>query len=224
MLLFLITTVCCNAQKPFPKDVEFDDIKGYPKQIVETTNMVDINQTTKDIYYFDKSGYLQKIEHYNWYDTPSDSLLLGDITHYKPIDSLSKRAITINQESQDTIRVKSYRMINDSIISLKIKEYKTAYKTNVIQQLDFQNRIISTKTTITDTLINKIKVYSTADFIYKGKDLKEIYIINDRAGDKPHKTLVKTVEKDSVSNFTHREYLDGTNTVVYTIKRRYVYY
>jgi hypothetical protein len=224
LILLFVGILNSNAQDKFPIDLDFEGLKGFPKQILETTEIKDSDHTTKEIYHFDKKGYLTKVEHYNWYDSDNDSLYLGDVTFYKKSNVKSKIAITIKHQSNDTIRFKEYNLINDSTINVYVKEYKTTLKTKTVQKLDKNNRIIKTTTEISDTINETIKLNSKTEFIYNDSELKKLIIKNDRTGDKSKSVIIINVKKDEFGNFVYREFIDENNITVYKVKRKYIYH
>ena len=224
IILLVFNYLSCIGQQELPKDLDLEGLKGLPKQIVETSEVKPSNRLTKEIYYFDKQGFLTKIEHYNVYHKDEDSLSLGDVTFYTNPVKNSRFSITVRNQSNDTIRLKDYNLINDSLININIVEYKNSFNTIVWQKLDRENRIIKTTTRITDTLNKVVKVNSETEFIYIEDNLNELIITNDKTNGSSKSVMVKNEKKDKFGNFVYRELIDEDKTIVYIVKREYIYH
>lgn len=224
LIPILFTFFSCQGQQEFPKDVDFEGLQGSPKQIVETTEIRPSNRVTKEIYHFNKEGLLTTIEHYNVYHTEEDSLSLGDITFYTNPANNTRIAITVSYQRNDTIRLKEYNLVNDSLIHLHIVEHTNAFNTKVVQQLNKQNRIIKTTTKITDTLNQVVTINSATEFVYLEGRLHELIITNDNTNGASKSVTVKNEIIDAFGNFVYREYIDENEAIIYTVKREYTYH
>ncbi|WP_394751341.1 hypothetical protein [Spongiimicrobium salis] len=224
IILLIFTFFCCKGQQELPKDLDLEGLKGLPKRIVETSEIKPSNRLIKEIYYFNKQGFLTKMEHYNVYHKDEDSLSLGDITFYTNPVKNSRFSITVRNQSNDTIRLKDYNLINDSLININIIEYKNSFNTKVSQKLNRENRIIKTTTKITDTLNKVVKANSETEFIYIEGELNELIITNDKTNENSKSVMIKNEKKDEFGNFVYRELIDENETIVYIVKREYIYH
>lgn len=224
LLLIIVSFYSCNGQQKLPKDTALEGLKAQPKQIVETSKINQTNQQFKEVTYFNKQGFITKIEHYNIHHVDTDSLELGDITWIKKPVNGSRSSATISHKSTDTIRVKHYQLVDHNSILVHVKEYKNLLQSNVNQLLDKKNRIIKTSSIVTDTVTKQVKVNSQTEFVYKNDELHELIITNDATNGKSKSIKIVNQKNDQHGNFIFRQYKDEQNTILYTLKREYVYY
>lgn len=224
-LIFIIPLQVFSSysQNVFPTDWQIDRLKGNPKKIIELTKLPEQDHKTKDVNYFNEHGYLTKIEHYNLYDKDLDSLFLNDITYFHYFDENTKFAYTLNHESGDTIRVKSYQLIEKRQIKIQSIERTNSFYSIVHQKLDSNYGIIEVQSLVTDSESGVQKINSTSTFNYIDNQLFELTIINNRTPAEGVITKVNTLKIDEKGNFLSREYYNENEKLVYIVNRIYTY-
>ena len=175
------------------------------------------------VYHFDGSGYLVRIENYNDFHVDEDSLHLGEVTYYEYTAPNSRKSFTLSAERGDTLRTATYEIFGKAGIKVSVKDYSNNYFTEIFQTLDEQGRIVVTSSMISDQLSDAIYSASSTKFIYDRSGLQKLIVVNERTGNEGKELTCQNRSYDKAGNVTHLEYRDESGVIVSRIYKAYEY-
>ncbi|MCZ4410086.1 hypothetical protein O3Q51_14785 [Cryomorphaceae bacterium 1068] len=190
----------------------------------ETIEMVSEGIKFRQVYHFDVSGHLMKIENYNDYHLDEDSLHLGEITYFEYTTGNSRSSFTLSADKSDTVKVTHYEFFGENNIKVYTENYSNSYFTEIIQTLDEKGRIVVTHGFISDRDNEEIYTASITRFIYDHDKLLKLIVVNDRTGAEGKEVYCHSRKYDEVGNLTHMEYQDEDGVIVSIVDKSYEYY
>lgn len=221
IILILVSFAYSSLEaKSWPTDWTYLQLSNQPLKMTEFSKTKFNDFERKDIYYFNNQGYLIKIEHFNHLD--HDSLKIGSISYVELISDTTKKWTTVSTITNDTLRIKEYRLVNNHHTFIIIHEKKQPFQSLINHQYDSNLRIKVAENKIIDTFLNKVKVFSKVDFYYLSGLLDSIKV-TEFIPTKGDQVTIIHEKRDNYGNVTRRKYINREGELVYSITREYVY-
>ncbi|WP_299117381.1 hypothetical protein [uncultured Winogradskyella sp.] len=219
-LLFLMFS---DAQNSFPNDLVPMGLKGKVKKMRQKS----INKGAKpylldETFFFDKDGYLEKIEHHTLPQVNIERKSLGRLTIFSFINDDSRLGVTFGETDNDTIKVQRIRLLNDKTIKIQEKQiWNKDYESEIIHKLDSSNKLVESETTVFKGKSKNILFNYSCKFIYKNSLIKEIIT---KSNGVINKTQIDNEKLDDYENFTFRNHISESGTIMFTEEREIEYY
>ncbi|MEY8760431.1 hypothetical protein [Chryseobacterium tongliaoense] len=218
--LFMLLYALVSGQESIINDLKFSNYSGQPKKITEIITFSNQN-INKSISYFDKDGFLIKIERYNATQSESpDKRLISDMITYDSKDKTKRYFKTINPGSKK-IEVKGYfEKISDSLYKRVSNATVNKMSLNKLFYFDKNNRLIKTEETGN---FNEAEINNTIVYIYINA-VKNEMLFEDVINHKKSKLTYKNVKLDQYANPVYEELMDDHGTLQQKIERVFEYY
>ncbi|AZB10818.1 hypothetical protein EG344_19240 [Chryseobacterium sp. G0162] len=219
LFIVLYTFVSCQ-EKSVINDLQFSNYSGHPKKVTEFITFSTQN-TNKSISYFDKEGFLTKIEYYNATQSESpNERFIDQIITYNSKDKTKRYFETVNSKNKKVESNGYFEKISDSVYRRISNTVDHKMSLNKLLYFDKNNRLIKTGETGTfyGTPINNIIFYT-----YINGEEHEM-LIEDVTNHKKSKLTSKNVKLDAKSNPVYIELTDEYGTVQQKIEREFEYY
>ncbi len=216
-LLFLTN---CYSQKKFPSHWKLEGLNRKPKKMIEfVETKIPENNIFKYVHFFDKNGYIQKIEVYLLID---DEYELSSIKINKKIDNSSFKSTSYNGYYEEISSIGSEKFIDNTIHSqYEIKNFPLVFATT--KKLDKKHRVLEWTDTSTNSETNEVNYTISRKFLYHKKRISKIIVYDGK--EKTTQTLFVRNEKlDKHSNFLYQELVTEDSKLHEITKREYVYY
>jgi hypothetical protein len=217
--ILLYTLVSCQESSVI-NDLKFSNYSGHPKKITETTTFSNQN-SNESVSYFDKEGFLTKIEYYNRIKVgSSNERLINEIITYNSKDKAKRYFEVINPETKKIVTNGYFEKISDSLYKRVSKATDHNISLNKLFYFDRNNRLIKTEETgnFYETPINNIILYSYTNTI------KNEMLFENLINKKKSKHILKNVKLDSNANSVYEELVDDHGILQQKIKREFEYY
>lgn len=219
LLILLYTLVSCQ-EKSIINDLKFSNYSGHPKKITETVTFAN-QDIDKSISYFDKDGFLTKIESYNIVRSEfPDKRLISDILTYDVTNKAKRHFTSINAENKKVGATGYFEKVSDSLYRRVSNSDAPPMSLNKLLYLDKNNRLIKTEETgnFNGTPIHSIILYTYS------KGAKSEMTVEDLAHHKKNRLICKNLNPDSQGNFLYEELVDEHGTVHLKTEREFEYY
>ncbi|AZA77194.1 hypothetical protein EG347_06595 [Chryseobacterium sp. G0186] len=221
--LFILLCILVSCQeKSVINDLKFSNYAGNPKKITEIVTFANQNMD-KSISYFDKDGFLTKIESYNLAKSEfPDQRLLSDILIYDAKNKTKRYFKSIDAESKKVGATGYFEKVSDSLYRrVSTSDTPTPpMSLNKLLYLDNNNRLIKTEETgnFNGTPINTTMVCTYINGVKSG------ILVEDLVNHKKTKMLYKNVKLDPQGNFVYEELVDDYGTLQLKTEREFEYY
>ena len=219
LFILLYTLVSCQ-ENSIINDLKFSNYSGHPKKITEVITFSNQN-INENISYFDKEGFLTKIEYYNVIKIKSShDRLINEITTYNSKDKAKRYFEVINPETKKIVTNGYFEKISDSLY----KRVSSATDHNIslhkLFYFDKNNRLIKTEETgnFYETPINSIILYTYTN------TLKNEILFENLTNQKKSKHIYKNVKLDPNANSVYEEIVDDHGVLQQKIERKFEYY
>lgn len=219
LFILLYTLVSCQESSVI-NDLKFSNYSGHPKKITETITFSNQN-SNESVSYFDKEGFLTKIEYYNRIKTgSSNERLINEIITYNSKDKAKRYFEVMNPETKKIVTNGYFEKISDSLYKRVSKATDHNISLNKIFYFDRNNRLIKTEETgnFYETPINNVILYSYTNTI------KNEMLFENLINQKKSKHILKNVKLDSNANSVYEELVDDHGILQQKIKREIEYY
>lgn len=219
LFIVLYTLVSCQEKSVF-NDLKFSNYEGRPKKITEIVTFSN-QDVDKSISYFDKDGFLTKIESYNTINSEfPDRRLISDILIYDIKNKAKRTFKSMNAKSKKVDVTGYFEKVSDSLYRRISISDTPPMSLNKLLYLDKNNRLIKTEETgnFNGTPVNNTMVYTYTNGIKSGM------LVEDRAKHKKNKLTYKNVKSDSQGNFLYEELVDDHGTLELKTERVFEYY
>lgn len=219
--LFILLYILVSCQETSViNDLKFSNYAGNPKKITEIVTFPNQN-IDKSISYFDKDGFLTKIESYNLAKSEfPDQRLLSDILIYDVKNKAKRHFKSMNAESKKVSATGYFEKVSDSLYRRISTSDTPPMSLNKLLYLDNNNRLIKTEETgnFNGTPINTTMVYTYTNGVKRG------ILVEDPVNHKITKMLYKNVKLDPQGNFVYEELVDDHGTLQLKTEREFEYY
>ncbi len=219
IFILLHTLVSCQ-ENIIINDLKFSNYSGRPKKITEIITFSN-QKIDKSISYFDKDGFLVKIEYYNLTKSESpNERFLNKIINYNSKDKAKRYFESINPENNKIEAEGYFEKITDSM-------YKRVSNSNIYNislsklfYFDKNNKLIKTEETGN---FKELKINNTIIYSYTNSERTEM-IIEDLINQKKSTLFYENIKLDQNFNSIYEELFDGSGTLQQKIEREFEYY
>ncbi|MCQ9637818.1 hypothetical protein MP478_00310 [Chryseobacterium sp. WG14] len=219
LFILLYTLVSCQ-EKSTINDLKFSNYSGHPKKITEIITFSNQN-IDKSISYFDKDGFLTKIESFNLAKSEfPDKRFISDITQYKSQGKAKRYFETINPENKKIEGKGYFEKISDSLYKRVSNFNVDSTSLNKLFYFDKNNRLIKTEETGN---FNGRPVNNTISYTYINS-VKNEMLFEDLINHKTFKIIYKNVKLDPYANSVYEELVDDHGTLQQKVVREFEYY
>ncbi|MGU3376430.1 hypothetical protein [Chryseobacterium sp. M5A1_1a] len=219
LFILLYTLVSCQ-EKSVINDLKFSNYEGHPKKITEIVTFANQN-IDKSTSYFDKDGFLTKIESYNLFKSEfPDQRLLSDILTYDVKNKAKRHFKSMNAESKKVDATGYFEKVSDSLYRRISTSDKPPMSLNKLLYLDKNNFLIKTEETgnFNGTPINNTMIYTYTNGVKSGM------LVEDLVNHKKTKMMYKNVKLDPQGNFLYEELVDDHGALQLKTERTFEYY
>lgn len=219
LFIVLYSLVSCQ-EKPIINDLTFSNYAGHPKKVTEITTFSNQN-IDKSISYFDKDGFLTKIERYNLAKSEfPGKRLISDIIIYDSKDKAKRYFESMNAENKKVGAKGYFEKISDSLYRRVSNSDAPSMSLNKLLYLDKNNRLVKTEETgnFNGTPIKNVIIYT-----YINAVKSEMHVENLIHHQK-NKIMYKNVKLDSHGNSVYEELVDDLGTLDQKTEREFEYY
>ncbi|MDN3692369.1 hypothetical protein QWZ06_08870 [Chryseobacterium tructae] len=219
LFIILCTFVSCQ-EKSVINDLQFSNYSGYPKKVTEVITFSPQNKN-KSISYFDKEGFLTKIEYYNTIQSESpNERLLDRIITYNSKDKTKRYFEAINPENKKVESNGYFEKVSDSVYRRISNTVDHKMSLNKLFYFDKNNRLIKTGETGTfyESPINNTIFYTYTNGV------RHETLLEDIANHKKSRFTSKNVKLDAKSNAVYEELTDDQGAVQQKTERAFEYY
>ncbi|MCT2562101.1 hypothetical protein [Chryseobacterium herbae] len=219
LFILLYALVSCQ-EKSIVNDLTFSNYVGHPKKITEMVTFANQN-VDKSISYFDKDGFLTRIESHNLGKSQfPGKRLISDVIIYDSKDKAKRHFETINAENKNVQAKGYFEKVSDSLYRRVSNSEITVMSLDKLLYLDKNNRLIKTEETghFNGTPIKNVIIYTYTDAI------KSEVLFEDLINHKKSKLLYKNIKLDSHGNSVYEELVDDHGTLQQKIQREFEYY
>lgn len=218
--LFILLYALVNCQGKPINDLKFSNYSGHPKTITEIITFSNQNMD-KSIYYFDKDGFLIKIERYNATQSEfPDKRLINNIITYNSKDKAKRYFESTNPGNKKIESNGYFEKISDSLY--KRVSNSAVHKMSLVKlfYFDNNNRLVKTEETgnFNDAPINTTIIYTYTNTV------KSEMLLEDVIRQKKSKFIYKNVQLDQNANSVYEELVDDQGTLQQKIERVFEYY
>ncbi|MGG5208125.1 hypothetical protein ACQWU4_04200 [Chryseobacterium sp. MIQD13] len=217
-LSILLYVLVSSQENSVINDLKFSNYTGYPKKITEITTFSN-QDIDKSISYFDKEGFLTKIEYYNAVESePSHKRSLNKIITYNSKDKAKRYFEAFNPGNKKIETTGYFEKISDSLYK-RVSE--TPFRNISLTKLfyfDKNNRLIKTEETgiFFETPVNSIILYTYTP--------QKETLLEDVIKQKKSKLIYQNVKLDQHENPVYEELADDHGTLKQKIEREFEYY
>ncbi|WP_347216202.1 hypothetical protein [Chryseobacterium sp.] len=219
LFIVLYTFVSCQ-EKSVINDLQISNYSGHPKKVTEFITFSTQN-TNKSISYFDKEGFLTKIEYYNATQTEAPNERFIDlIVTYNSKDKTKRYFESTNPKNNKVDGKGYFEKVSDSVYRRISNTVDHKMSLNKLIYFDKNNRPIKTGETGTfyGTPINNIILYTYT------KGLKYEMLTEDLTNHKKSRLTFKNVKLDTKSNPVYEELVDEHGSLQQKVERAFEYY
>jgi hypothetical protein len=215
-LLFLIPLTSCS-QKDQNLDQLFYELNG---PVNTMTIYIELSENTmKEVYYFNKKGELEKIDHFNSFSN-DEPVKIGNVTHFEKQEGNTRSYYQTEFDRKKMVEKFSIELIGQHQINYRFENEK-GYKINREITYNQQNKplkSISRRDYYADSM------YIQREYFYDENEVLAYTITTNKVENTVDKIEVRNTKFDQNGNVTYEEYVDKTGKVVYTFKREITYY
>jgi len=219
--LFILLCALINGQgKSVINDLQFSNYSGNPKTITEIITFSPEN-ISKNISYYDREGFLTKIEYYNAVGTgSSNERSLNKIISYNSKDKAKRHFEAINPGNKKIETTGSFEKISDSLYKRVSHNSVHSISLSKLFYFDKNNRLIKTEETgnFFETPVNNVILYTYINGV------KSETLLEDLTSDKKSKLIYKNVKLDLHTNPVYEELVDDQGTMQQKTERIFEYY
>lgn len=219
IFILLHTLVSCQ-EKSIINDLKFSNYSGHPKKITEIITFSN-QKIDKSISYFDKDGFLIKIEYYNLTKSESpNERFITKIIKYNSKDKAKRYFESINPENKKIEAEGYFEKITDSLYKRVSNSSVYNISLNKLFYFDKNSKLIKTEETgnFNESNINNIIFYT-----YTNTEKKEM-IFEDLINQKKSKIFYKNIKLDQNTNSIYEELFDDNEILQQKIEREFEYY
>ena len=219
-ILILLHTLVSSQENVIINDLKFYNYSGNPKKVTEIITFSN-NDIDKSISYFDKDGFLVKVEYYNLTKSEApNKRFLNKIINYNSKNK-EKRYFTSTLTDKNKIEGEGYyERITDSL-------YKRVSKFNVYNlslskliYFDKNNKIIKTEETGS---FREAKINTTITYSYNNSQ-KEGMVVEDFINNTKTILFYDKIKLDHNFNAVYEELFDNGGVLQQKIEREFEYY
>ncbi|MBB6370514.1 hypothetical protein [Chryseobacterium shigense] len=216
-LFILLYTLVSSQENSVINDLKFSNYSGHPKKITEVITFLPDN-IYKSISYFDKEGFLTKIEYYNAESEPSHKRSINKVINYNSKDKAKRYFEAFNPGNKKTETTGYFEKISDSLYKRVSENPFRSISLTKLFYFDKNNRLIKTEETgnFFETPVN-----STIFYTYTPK--KET-LLEDAVKQKKSKLIYQNVKLDQHENPVYEELTDDHGALQQKIEREFEYY
>lgn len=219
LFIVLYTFVSCQ-EKSVINDLRFSNYSGHPKKVTEFITFSTQN-TNKSISYFDKEGFLTKIEYYNASESEyPNERFIDQIITYNSKNKAKRYFETANPKNKKIESDGYFEKVSDSVYRRISNTVDHKMSLNKLIYFDKNNRPVKTEETGTfyGTPINNIIFYTYINGV------EHEMLIEDLANPQKNRLTFKNVKLDANSNPVYEELTDEHGVVQQKIEREFEYY
>ncbi|RXM50590.1 MULTISPECIES: hypothetical protein [unclassified Chryseobacterium] len=219
--LFILLYAFMSCQEgSIINDLKIANYSGHPKKITEIITFTNQN-INKSISYFDKDGFLTKIESYNLAKSQfPDKRFISDIIVYDSKNKAKRSFETVNPESKKIEAKGNFEKISDSLYKRVSNSDAPSMFLKKLFYFDKNNRLIKTEETgnFNGTSIHTIIIYSYINAV------KTEMLVENVAQHKKSKLIYKNVKLDQKANSVYEELVDDRGILQQKVEREFEYY
>ncbi len=223
-LLTALALIGCQSKSHFPKDTSVFGLMGNVKEVGQiSTNSEANNYQLDDLFYFDKKGYLKRIEHRTVSQPNIETKSQGRLTLFRFINEKERLVVTLGETDSDTVKVQRITLVDG--LTVKIEEeqvWNPEYRSVSIQKFDSEGKIAEVRTTMYQGKSEDILFDLSYSYLYEGGLVKEIIV--DESDNQKSTIIIQNKELDKEGNFKLREHLSENGEVMYSEEREVKYY
>lgn len=219
IFILLHALVSCQ-EKSIINDLKFSNYSGHPKKITEIITFSN-QKIDKNISYFDKDGFLIKIEYYNLTKSESpNERFITKIIKYNSKDKAKRYFESINPENKKIEAEGYFEKITDSLYKRVSNSNTYNISLNKLYYFDKNNKLIKTEETGN---FNESNINNTILYTYTNTGKKEI-ILEDLISQKKSKIFYKNIKLDQNANSIYEELFDDNEILQQKTEREFEYY
>ncbi|MEG0927513.1 hypothetical protein [Chryseobacterium sp.] len=219
-LFIVLYTLASCQEKTIVNDLKFSNYKGHPKKITEIVTFANQN-FDKSISYYDKDGFLTKVESYNSINNEfPDQRELSDILIYDVKNKAKRSFKTMNAENKEVGATGYFEKVSDMLYRRVSNVDTPPISLNKLLYLDPNNYLIKTEETgnFNGKTIHNIIIYTYTNGAKSG------LVFEDAANHKKNKLTYKNIKSDPQGNFLYEELVDDQGTLQLKTEREFEYY
>jgi hypothetical protein len=224
MLSFI--TLSCKSSDGKPNSWKMYNLKGEVKKLTEVMTSPSYGPILKKEFYYNKKGYITKIEVYKNYNKETETYTLSETIFIGDLKDGKQLMYSLGQENKDTIRTGEYVYVNDSIIEAQLNEpspKNTVINIRFLLDSEHRNKKIETKVMTNDTEKN---VETSTEYAYENKVLSYITQSNNFEGVSRKAEVSKAINEDldKYGNPKMIKFIDQSGDIEYSLEKEYKYY
>lgn len=217
--ILLHTLVSCQ-ENVIINDLKFSNYSGNLKKVTEIITFSNHN-IDKSISYYDKDGFLVKIEYYNLTKSESpNERFLDKIINYNSKNKEKRYFESINPENNKIESEGYFEKITDSLYKRVSKSNIYNISLNKLFYFDKNNKLVKTEETgnFKESKINNTIIYSY------NNSVKEDIVVEDLINNKKSTFFYGNIKLDHNFNSIYEELFDNGDVLQQKIERDFEYY
>jgi len=215
-----VHTLVSSQESVIINDLKFYNYSGNPKKVTEIITFSN-HDIDKSISYFDKDGFLIKVEYYNLTKSEApNKRFLNKIINYNSKNKEKRYFTSVLTENNKIEGEGYYEKITDSL-------YKRVSKFNVYKislskliYFDKKNKIIKTEETGN---FREAKINTTITYTYNNSE-KEGMVVEDFINNTKTILFYDNIKLDNNFNAVYEELFDNGGVLQQKIEREFEYY
>ncbi len=219
-IFILVHTLVSSQESVIINDLKFYNYSGNPKKVTEIITFSN-HDIDKSISYFDKDGFLIKVEYYNLTKSEApNKRFLNKIINYNSKNKEKRYFTSVLTENNKIEGEGYYEKITDSL-------YKRVSKFNVYKislskliYFDKKNKIIKTEETGN---FREAKINTTITYTYNNSE-KEGMVVEDFINNTKTILFYDNIKLDNNFNAVYEELFDNGGVLQQKIEREFEYY
>lgn len=219
-LFILLYALVSGQEKSIINDLKFSNYFGHPKTITETVTYSPEN-IYKNISYYDKEGFLTKIEYYNAIGSgPSHERSINKIITYNSKDKAKRYFEAFNPGNKKIETTGYFEKVSDSLYKRVSKDSVHNISLGKLFYFDKNNRLIKTEETgnFFETPVNSTIFYTYIN------EMRSETLLEDATKQKKFKLIYKNVKLDSQANSIYEVLTDDQGAIQKKTERVFEYY
>ncbi len=219
-LFILLYALVSGQEKSIINDLKFSNYFGHPKTITEIITYSPEN-SYKNISYYDKEGFLTKVEYYNAIGSgPSQERSINKIITYNSKDKAKRYFEAFNPGNKKIETTGWFEKVSDSLYKRVSNNSAHNISLSKLFYFDKNNRLIKTEETgnFFETPVNSTIFYTYIN------EMRSETLLEDATKQKKSKLVYKNVKLDPQANSIYEELADDQGTIQQKTERVFEYY
>lgn len=227
VIMLALITLSCKSSEGKPNSWKMYNLKGEVKKLTEVMMSPSRGVILKKVFYYNKKGYITKVEVYKDYNEEKDTYKLSETIFIADLEKGKQRMYSIGKDKKDTIRTGMYSYINDSIIEAKLVEpspKNTVINIRFLLDSEYRNKKI--ETSVFENNKTEAIVETSTEYVYTDKSLSHIIQSNNFEGVSRKSEVSKAVNEDldKFGNPKIIKFIDKSGDIEYSLEKVYEYY